>query len=180
MSERLGRADWVVEALRMLAERGVEAVRVEPLAKRLRVTKGSFYWHFGDRAALLAAVLADWERRATLAIIAEVEASGGSAGDRLLMLLRLGLAADGRLDRRVRAWAADDAGARLVLQRVDRRRVAYLQRLFVELGFPPPQAKGRARLAYCTLVGGFELGFRVAGRSRERAAHLYQSLLTHR
>jgi AcrR family transcriptional regulator len=178
MADRLGRTDWVLEGLRVLAESGVEAVRVEPLAKRLGVTKGSFYWHFGDRAALLAAVLADWEQRATLAIIAEVEASGGDAGERLLALLRLGLATDGRLDRRVRAWATNDAAAATVLRRVDSRRIGYLRGLFAELGFTKPQAKARALLAYSAVVGRFELGFRAAGAERERAARLYQGLLT--
>ncbi len=178
MTERLGHGDWVVEGLRLLVERGVEAVRVEPLAKRLGITKGSFYWHFGDRAALLAAMLAEWERRATLAIIAEVDASGGGAAERLLMLVRLALAADGRLDRRVRAWATNDPAAADVLRRVDRRRVGYLRRLFVQLGFASPQAGVRAQLTYSALVGGFELGFRLAGRNRDRAADLYRHVLT--
>ena len=178
MANRLGREDWLLEALRVLAESGVEAVRVEPLAKRLGVTKGSFYWHFADRAALLAATLDDWERRATLAIISEVEASGGDPGDRLLKLFRLGLAADGRLDRRVRAWAQDDDAAAAVLRRVDRRRVAYLRQLFVGLGFSRPAAQARAQLIYSTLVGNFELGVRLAPREQQQTARLYQELLT--
>lgn len=178
MADRLAREDWVAAALGLLAGSGVEAVRVEPLAKRLGVTKGSFYWHFSDRAALLAAVLAAWERRATLAIIAEVDAAGGPAGERLLALLRLAIGADGRLDRRVRAWAMDDAAAAAVLRRVDRRRVGYLRRLFAGLGFPEPQAAARAQLAYNALVGAFELGLRAAGGVRERAARFYHDLLT--
>lgn len=180
MAERLGRADWVLAALRVLVANGVEAVRVEPLAKRLGVTKGSFYWHFGDRPALLAAVLTEWERRATLAIIAEVEAGGGSADERLLALFRLAFAADGRLDRRIRAWAEDDAAAAKILLRVDRRRVGYLRRLFVELGFDPMGARVRARLAYNALVGGFELGLGSAAGERQRTARLYHQVLTHR
>ncbi len=180
MAERLGHGDWVVEGLRMLAELGIEAVRVEPLAKRLGITKGSFYWHFGDRAALLAAMLQEWERRATLAIIAEVDACGGSAAERLMMLIRLALATDGRLDRRVRAWATNDAAAAAVLLRVDRRRVGYLRRLFEQLGFTPAQARVRAQLTYSALVGGFELGIRASGRTRDHAAGLYHHLLTTR
>jgi AcrR family transcriptional regulator len=178
MAERLGRGDWVLEALRALANSGVEAVRVEPLAKKLGVTKGSFYWHFGDRAALLAAVLADWERRATLAIIAEVEAAGGDARERLVALFRRALAADLRLDRRVRAWATDDAAAAAVLRRVDRRRIGYLRRLFAQMGHAKPLATALARLTYSAMVGAFELGFHAAGSEGERAARLYQELLT--
>jgi AcrR family transcriptional regulator len=181
MAERLGRADWLLEALRVLAEGGVEGVRVEPLARRLGITKGSFYWHFADRAALLAALLEEWEQRSTLAIIAEVEASGGDAGLRLRELFRLALAADGRLDRRLRAWAEDDPRAAAVLRRVDRRRMGYLRRLFGELGFPAAEAKARARLAYLALVGGLTLSRRAvpaAPGALEEGARFYHALLT--
>jgi AcrR family transcriptional regulator len=178
MAERLGRADWLQAALAALAESGVDGVRVESLARRLGVTKGSFYWHFADRAALLAALLDEWEQRATLAVIDDVEASGGGAAERLLALFRLAFAADGRLDRRLRAWAEDDEGAAAVLRRLDKRRLDYLRRLFTELGLPAAQAALRAELAYTALLGGFQLGFHLAGENRERAARMYHALLT--
>ena len=71
---RLGKEAWVAAAFRLLGRRGIAAVGVEPLAKALGVTKGSFYWHFTDRRALLQALLAYWEERETSAIIADVEA----------------------------------------------------------------------------------------------------------
>jgi len=59
---RLSSADWEAGALDLLAEQGVTAVAVEPLARRLGVTKGSFYWHFPSREALLKAALERWEK----------------------------------------------------------------------------------------------------------------------
>jgi AcrR family transcriptional regulator len=50
---RLDSANRVQAALDIVAEKGVDGVRVEVLAKQLGVTKGSSYWHFKDRDALL-------------------------------------------------------------------------------------------------------------------------------
>src|SRR5438093_1037350 len=66
-TDTLSAGDWARAALEMLAQRGIEAVAVEVLAQRLRVTKGSFYWHFRSRAALLEAALREWETSATRA-----------------------------------------------------------------------------------------------------------------
>ena len=60
-SGRLSADDWAREALEQIAETGVASVAVEPLARRLGVTKGSFYWHFPSRDALLQAALERWE-----------------------------------------------------------------------------------------------------------------------
>src|SRR5258708_33968522 len=111
MGARRGSGDWLEAAKAALAEHGVDAVRIEPLAQRLGITKGSFYWHFRDRPALLAALLEEWEKEATLAIIDQVESRGGGAGARLLRLFLLTLDADPRLERQLRAWAAGDPAA---------------------------------------------------------------------
>src|SRR5438477_7765626 len=67
---RLSAQDWETAALEALADGGVAGVAVEPLARRLGVTKGSFYWHYADREALLAAALSRWEKSHTESIIA--------------------------------------------------------------------------------------------------------------
>jgi AcrR family transcriptional regulator len=61
MLRQLGREDWIEAGLRLLCETGPAALRVEPTAKRLGVSKGSFYWHFRDRAAWRDALLAYWD-----------------------------------------------------------------------------------------------------------------------
>ena len=180
MEERLTRQDWLRAALGALARGGVAALRVEPLAKRLGVTKGSFYWHFADRPALLAAVLAEWERRATDAVIVEVEAAGGDASTLLADLIRIAATADGRLERAIRAWAAGDAVAAAVLGRVDARRRAYLAMLFAALGFPEDEAAARARIAYQSAVGGFAMGEVRAGEERRADADRLCRLLMQR
>ncbi len=164
--KRLGREEWIAAGLRAIARQGADAVRVERLAETLGVTKGSFYWHFKDRDALLAALLDAWKARTTNAIIAEVEAKGGDAATRLRTLFGIALQSDGRLDLAVRAWAAQDSLARDALEQVDRRRLAYLDSLFRALGFPPAEASARARFVYQALIGQFTMGVPAAQRKR--------------
>jgi len=177
MEDRLNRQDWLKAALGALARDGVAALRVEPLAKKLGVTKGSFYWHFADRPALLTAVLAEWERRATDAIIVEVEAAGGDAAAHLALLFRITAAADGRLDSAVRAWAQNDSAAAAVQARVDGRRFTYLEAQFAALGFPAAEAASRARLSYQALIGRFILGFDRTAEERQDDAQRLHALL---
>ena len=157
MSKRLGKQEWIEAALRSLAEHGVDAVRVERLAEALQVTKGSFYWHFQDRDALLSAMLEAWQARATNDIIAMVEARGGETGARIRALGLTVFNADGRLDRQVRAWAANDEQARAAQVKIDQRRLGYLEQLFKELGFSTAQANARATFSYHALIGQFAM-----------------------
>src|SRR3954451_17545424 len=100
--ESLTAADWSEAALRALAHGGLTAVALEPLAKALGTTKGSFYWHFADRNALLEAALGLWEHRDTEGVIAALDASEDAA-TRLRDLLALAFTS-------VRDTSADQAG----------------------------------------------------------------------
>ncbi len=155
--ERLGEAEWVAAATRLLADQGVDAVRVEPLSAALGVTKGSFYWHFAHRRALLDAVLDAWERRATSAVIDAVETASGAPSGRLSRLVAL-IGRSRRapsVEHAIRAWGALDPRARAVLARVDARREAYVRGLLRALGLPPAAARTRSHLAYLMMIGEF-------------------------
>src|SRR4051795_8563186 len=80
---RTPRSRWIDAGLRALAAGGPDAVRVEPLAKALGVTRGVFYWHFEDRRALLEAMLETWERRSTDEVLERVEREGGDPRDKV-------------------------------------------------------------------------------------------------
>lgn len=158
MTKRLSRQEWVSASLSAMAKGGADAVRVERLAEDLLVTKGSFYWHFKDRGELLTATLAAWKALATVDIIANVEAKGGDAGERLHTLFSNVLQSSGRLDLAIRSWAAQDANVRTALEEVDAARLDYLSTLFSELGFSEPQTRARAHLIYHALIGQFTMG----------------------
>ncbi|MEQ1696418.1 MAG: TetR/AcrR family transcriptional regulator [Hyphomicrobiaceae bacterium] len=170
MSKRLGKDAWVVAGLKALADHGVDGVRIERLAEALGVTKGSFYWHFADRQALLTAVLVAWKARATADIIVQVEAKGCDPRERMHELMMIVFTADGRLERQVRAWAANDEAARLAQDEIDGERTRYLEGLFTGLGFKRAEARARSRFAYHALIGQFALSD--GGKGKRAAAEL--------
>jgi AcrR family transcriptional regulator len=154
MADALSRDRWVDAALDALAERGIDAVAVEPLARRLRVTKGSFYWHFRDRDALLEAMLRRWEEVATTAIRDEVESGGGTPEAKLRALFAVAVrSARMDLETALRLWARRDGRVRRAVERVDERRMRYLVELFEALGLEPEEARARSFLAYASLFG---------------------------
>jgi AcrR family transcriptional regulator len=148
------KADWIAAALAALDEGGIEGVRVEPLAVKLGVTKGSFYWHFTDREELLAAMLAAWEQLGTLDIITQVDAKGGDARTRLRVLWSIAHGS-GRMaaEDAIRDWARRAPHVDKVVRRVDERRLDYLRGLFRELGWQRDDLEARALLAYSLLIG---------------------------
>jgi len=153
----LGKADWTEAALLALARDGLGGVAVEPLARRVGATKGSFYWHFADRAELIAATLKLWEQRETTEVIARIQA----IPDPLERLIALGRgaysgAARGNAHAAVLA-AASDPRVAPVLERITRTRLEFLQRLYGDLGLAAGQAARRARLAYALYLGIGEL-----------------------
>ena len=86
---RTPRSSWIEEGLRALAGGGPDAVRIEPLARALGVTKGGFYWHFDDRRALLDEMLDSWERVQIDEVIERVERDGGDARAKLRRLFAI-------------------------------------------------------------------------------------------
>jgi AcrR family transcriptional regulator len=154
---RRTRDDWTGVALRALAEGGVAAVAVEPLAARLGATKGSAYWHFPNREALLRATLERWEREHTEAVIELVESvSEPEAKLRLLFAKVLENVGHSAVELAVLA-AKDDPVVAPVVARVTERRIGYLRELFGLLGFDAEVARRRAVLAYSIYLGQAQL-----------------------
>ena len=150
---RLKPIDWARAALEAIAEGGISAVAVEGLAPKVGASKGSFYWHFQDRAALVQAALELWEEERTDAIIEQV----GEIADpverlRRLFTLAYGNPWGGRLETHLASqpW---DAEAIEVLQRVTVRRLDFLTDALTEIGFASAAARHRALLTYSAYVG---------------------------
>jgi AcrR family transcriptional regulator len=157
---QLTRDDWADAAAKALAEGGVAAVAVEPIAVRLGATKGSFYWHFANRDALLRAALERWEHQTTAAVIEEIDAYGDDPLARLrLLVTRVTKAV--QEDRIALALLADADHPIVapVLRRVTERRVRYTADLLVELGLSPDRAAQRALLANSAYFGHAYLSY---------------------
>jgi len=149
------RERWVEEGLHALTAGGPDAVRIESLAKSLGVTKGGFYWHFADRAALLEDMLDTWERTLVDDVIAQIEAVGGDGRARLRDLFLAGQDASQLLplELAIRDWSRRDQAVLARLTRVDNRRMDYLRSLFVDFVEDPAEAEARSFLAFCVWIG---------------------------
>jgi AcrR family transcriptional regulator len=155
---------WIEQGLQALADGGPDAVRVEPLARALGVTKGGFYGYFADRGALLDEILRAWERAMIDEAIERVEAGGGDGRERLRRLFGLASSAEARtllrVDLAVRDWARRDRAVARRLRRVDDRRMDYMRGLFRELCADEDEVEARCLIAFSLFVGS---GFIAAG-----------------
>jgi AcrR family transcriptional regulator len=173
MADQLSAKDWLDEGLKALAEHGYTALKAEPLAKALGVSRGSFYWHFADVEAFHVAILEHWREVAAERIIAEVEASAGGENP-LQLLLRRVFGERLALERAVRSWATVNPAARAAVQAIDRRRTRYVQGLLGSSGLSPEVAGARAQILYWAFLG-FALSDRPLPR-RQRLALLEEML----
>ena len=157
---KVSRDDWLRGAMAALGTEGVGDVKVESLARRLGVTKGSFYHHFDDRRTLLSAVLAHWAEQDTERIIALIAADPAAASPvaALTRLVEITIGNRSELDgveAAIREWAAVDAEAEAVSRAVDDRRLAYVTDLFEAAGVDPTDAANRAHLLYRVVIGEY-------------------------
>lgn len=167
-SIRKSREDWVQAAIVALGEGGVEAVRVEPLARALGVTKGSFYWHFADRGELLRALVDAWAHVGTEQIISSVNAHRGDAPSRLRQLWQLSTSGPLNNELALRDWARREPWVAEQIDRVDGRRLGFLRELFRELGHTGAELEGRCLLMYSLLIGDYFIAAKHGRFSRGR------------
>jgi AcrR family transcriptional regulator len=158
---RLSAEDWAREALDQIAEQGVASVAVEPLARRLGVTKGSFYWHFPSRDALLQAALDRWETIEQEEVFGTLE-KVTDPRERLRALFQV-------VAHEVKSHiiysellkALDHPAVSPVIGRVSERRLDYLTASFRQAGLSRTAAQHRARLAYAAYVGFLQLSLQL-------------------
>jgi len=156
VKQSLSAEDWAEAALDVIAEGGLDQVAVEPLARRLGVTKGSFYWHFANRETLLRHALNRWEQQqydVALDLTPEM-----STTERLFALLRRIANTDTRSERVLMALAASDHPlAREATRQVSRRWRELARQCYVEAGSDPDEADHWAAFVYSTYIGVLHL-----------------------
>src|SRR5574343_827541 len=158
-SERtqLDPARWVDTAIDLLASEGISGLRVEVLAKRCGVTKGSFYWHFKDRQALLDAVLLRWQDGRIRDIEKTTSVSPGKERDQLHFAIEVYGAVRNRkgmaIELAIRDWARQGAHAARIVEAVDLYRLDCTRKLFVAAGMSDAEAKSRSLLLYACVFG---------------------------
>jgi len=161
---RLTRDDWTTAALDAIADGGLAAVGVEPLAARLGATKGSFYWHFENRDALLEAAIRRWEKETTTDVATEITTAHDAPASQFRRLVAsvIERAEQDRVGPALLASAAHPAVAP-ALERVTAARLNLIVTVLRRLGFPPAEARRRALLAYSAYLGHGQLAHSAPG-----------------
>lgn len=153
MDEKLNRQRWLTAGLETLASEGPEGLRIMPIAERLGVTKGSFYWHFKSLEDYQRALLEEWERCYTQDAIVCLEQEKTDDATKLRAWITGGAYADFSLDRAIRTWALSNPAVREVRMRVDHERMAFLAKLLRGVGWPSDDAQTLGQWTYCAWVG---------------------------
>jgi AcrR family transcriptional regulator len=176
----LGRKDWLEAARAEFLAGGVDAVKVGRLARRLNVTRGSFYWHFTDRPELLRDLLKSWEQANISALdrVLEDETSGAKELAAIATMWMNETDFHPALDMAVRDWARKSRPAASAVRRVDERRIEVLHRVFKDLGFSGQDALVRARIMYFHQIGYYTLNIHEDPQQRRALAPLYLQILS--
>lgn len=147
---------WLEAAYQALLESGVDSVKILPLAKKLNLSRTSFYWFFKDREELLAALVARWREKNTGNIVRQSEAYAETLAEAMLNVFDCWLDSslfDSRFEFAVRSWALQSDEILAEVRKADEMRMAALSRMFVRFGHNENTADVRARTTYLVQIG---------------------------
>jgi AcrR family transcriptional regulator len=153
---RGSREGWLDAAYESLIEAGVDAVRVLPLSKQLKLSRTSFYWFFADRGALLAALIDLWRSKNTGNLIKQTESYAESVAEAILNVFDCWLdpqVFDSRFEFAIRSWAQQSPEVAREIDAADTARLEALKAMFLRFGFEPFAADVRSRTIYLTQIG---------------------------
>lgn len=162
--------DWIAAAREMLIEGGISAVQINPLAGRLGVTRGGFYWRFKNRQDLLDQLLLDWESSNARHFLDRL-AEAGTPRERMERLIDLWMEErqfDPRLEAAIRQWARVDEIVRERVRNVDLGRMKAIADILLQAGYNVDEAEARARITYFHQIGYYTLD--LGESAQERAA----------
>jgi AcrR family transcriptional regulator len=160
---------WLDAAREAFVSSGLDAVKIQPLATGLNLSRTSFYWFFPDRAALLDALLADWEDTNTGSLERATQGYAETIAEAVLNLISVFL--DGgpfetRLDLAVRGWAHQSEEVAARVRAADAARLTAIRGMFTRFGYPEGEADVRARTVYLTQIGYISMQVRETMQER--------------
>lgn len=147
---------WLDAAYGALIEGGVDAVKIQPLARRLKLSRTSFYWFFRDREELLQALVARWRDKNTGSIVRQSGAYADSIAEAMLNVFDCwhdSALFDSQFEFAVRSWALQSPEILAEVREADRIRLDALSRMLVRFGHDPDAADVAARTVYLTQIG---------------------------
>lgn len=176
----LEREHWLAAARKTLIKEGIAAVKVDRLAKALKVTRGGFYWRFTGHKDLLESLLADWRDTNSATMLAALRGPGGPV-ERFQALMNVWIDEKGfdpAYDVAVREWARVSKSVARVVDMVDAERIEAFHQLFLDAGYPEDEAFIRARVVYYHQVGYYAMRVNEPRDRRHSLAELYYRVLT--
>jgi AcrR family transcriptional regulator len=172
---------WLQAAYDSLVESGVEAVRIQPLAKKLNLSRTSFYWFFKDRDELLAALIERWRAKNTGNLVGQADAYAESIAEAILNVFDCWLNPalfDSQFEFAVRSWALQEPKVAEEVDIADKARLAALSGMFERFGFDGVSADVRARAAYLTQIGYISMNTREDALTRMQRIPEYVKIFT--
>jgi AcrR family transcriptional regulator len=172
---------WLEAAYESLLESGVDSVKILPLAKRLSLSRTSFYWFFKDREELLAALIARWREKNTGSIVKQSEAYAESVAEAMLNICDCWFDKslfDPQFEFAVRSWALQSPDILTEVKDADQARIDALFRIFVRFGYEAKNADVRARTIYLVQIGYISMQTREDIGVRMRRISEYVEIFT--
>ena len=175
-SGRMTREAWIEAGIDALVDAGIANVKIQVMAKKLAVSRSSFYWFFADLQALHGELLECWLRKNTSPILERTLRPAPTVTRAVCHIFECwvdpGLF-DPRLDAAVRSWGQVDTAVRTVVDQADDQRVDAITRMFLRYDYPEDEAFIRARVLYFTQIGHYTLGMRDDRETRLRLLPAY-------
>ena len=179
--EQLGKADWINAAKTMLIKSGIAEVKIEKIAAKLKVTIGSFYWHFSGRPALYEAIIEDWLATNTKPLEDAVKNAGPDPRHQYLAFFGVWVLErnfDPAYDNAVRMWSRTSPQIASVVAKVEASRIDILRNIFKNFGYAQTEADMRARVTYYHQVGYYAMNVKETTGGRVELAPDYANILT--
>ena len=147
---------WLDAAYEILIESGVDAVRIVPLSKKLKLSRTSFYWFFKDREALLTTLLEKWRAKNTGSLVKQCECYAESITEAIFNVFDCWLDPalfDSKFEFAIRSWAQQSPKVTAAIRTADAIRIQALTDMFIRFRYEPLAADVRARTIYLTQIG---------------------------
>jgi AcrR family transcriptional regulator len=178
--QTLSREAWIAAARKVLEKRGVAEVKIDWLARQLKVTRGSFYFHFSSLEDLQNGLLEEWRRNNCQPFQDMHEAADIDGLRFFTAIVRVWVDEDPfspLLDLAVRDWARTSKKLAREVAEMDTLRISLLTRSFRALGYTDDESVVRARITYFHQIGYYTVSFKEDAAERRRYQPLYGKVL---
>ena len=176
----LSREDWITAAVVTLEKKGIASVKIDHLSKQLKVTRGSFYFHFHNQRDLLDSLLNEWRQRNCApfqALVGQEAIDGPAFFDAVTGVWIREDPFSPQLDLAIRDWARSSTGVARELKAQDDLRMALLVHAFAAMGYDKDESLIRARISYFQQIGYYATHFKEPPAERKRFRSLYTRIL---